>query len=146
MNKIMTWCTGLALIAAVAGCGQSAAVRAAGSWGQAIEVPGLAALNEAGHAGVASVSCASAGNCAVGGSYRDRHRHDQGFLAVERHGRWGKAIEVPGLGVLNTGRSQYIGGRVGVVGVVRRGGQLRRWRFLCQWRGSPRRRGPVGRH
>ncbi len=99
----MTWCTGLALISAAAGCGQPAAVRAAGSWGRAIEAPGLGALNTGGHAQVTSVSCASPGNCAAGGSYRDRHRHDQGFVAIEKNGRWGAAIEVPGLGVLNTG-------------------------------------------
>jgi hypothetical protein len=64
MSKIMTWCMGLALVGALAGCGQSVAVRTAGSWGRAIEVPGLGALNQAHDADLASVSCASAGNCA----------------------------------------------------------------------------------
>jgi len=40
-----------------------------GVWGRAIEVPGLAALNAGGTAGVVSVSCASAGNCAAAGDY-----------------------------------------------------------------------------
>jgi hypothetical protein len=79
------------------------AVERNGRWGKAIEVPGLGALNKAGFAGVGPVSCASAGNCAAGGAYRDRHGHRQGFVAVERNGRWGKAIEVPGLAALNTG-------------------------------------------
>jgi len=79
------------------------AVPAAGSWGKAIEVPGLGALNKGGTAVVVSVSCGSAGSCAAGGFYLDRHRHRQGFVAVERKGRWGRAIEVPGLGTLNTG-------------------------------------------
>jgi hypothetical protein len=48
-----------------------------------------------------SVSCASASNCAVGGNYTDGGQTGQGFVAVERHGRWGKAIEVPGLAALN---------------------------------------------
>ena len=77
---------------------------AAGSWGRAIEVPGLGALNKGANGdlvGVSSLSCASAGNCAAGGRYRDRHRHYQGFVVSERHGRWAKAIEVPGLGALN---------------------------------------------
>ena len=74
-----------------------------GVWGRAIEVPGLGALNKGGNAAVSSVSCGSAGSCAAGGDYRDRHGHRQGFVAVERHGRWGTAIEVPGLGALNTG-------------------------------------------
>jgi hypothetical protein len=73
-----------------------------GRWGRAIEVPGLAALNT-GNAEVTSVSCASAGNCTAAGSYADRRGHGQGFVAVERNGRWGKAIEVPGLGALNKG-------------------------------------------
>jgi|GEM_PF-1455511 len=79
------------------------AARQAGSWGRAIEVPGLGALNKGGGAGVTSVSCASAGNCSVGGGYTDRRGHQQGFVAVERRGRWGQAIEVPGLGALNKG-------------------------------------------
>jgi hypothetical protein len=76
---------------------------AAASWGKAIEVPGLGALNKGGTAQVLSVSCASTGNCVAGGEYADGSRHVQGFVADERNGRWGKAIEVPGLGALNTG-------------------------------------------
>ena len=79
------------------------AVERHGHWGQAIEVPGLGALNKGGEAAVAWVSCGSVGDCAAGGYYRDRHRHSQGFVAVERHGHWGRAIEVPGLGALNKG-------------------------------------------
>ncbi len=104
MRRIMTWCAGLALAGALAGCGQSPA---ASSGGLAIEVPGLGALNNgAGRSfttGVSSVSCASAGDCAAGGDYQDGDRHVQGFVAVELHGVWGQAIEVPGLGALNKG-------------------------------------------
>jgi hypothetical protein len=83
-----------------------AAFPAAGSWGRAIEVPGLGRLNKGGHARATAVSCPSAGNCAVGGWYRGRHGQ-QGFVADERHGRWRRAIEVPGLGALNKrGRAQ----------------------------------------
>jgi len=74
-----------------------------GRWGTAIEVPGLAALNTGGQAIVNAVSCASAGSCAAGGDYTDGGHELQGFVAVERDGRWGTAIEVPGLGALNTG-------------------------------------------
>ena len=49
LSKIMTWCTGLALASALAGCGQPTA-RTAGPWGRAIEIPGLAALDKGGHA------------------------------------------------------------------------------------------------
>ena len=39
------------------------------AWGAAEEVPGTAALNQGGNAGVNSVSCPSAGNCSAGGFY-----------------------------------------------------------------------------
>ena len=106
----MTWCAGLALAGALtgvlAGCGQSSAT---GSWGEANEVPGLAALNTGGDADVASVSCASEGNCAAGGSYKERHDHRHGFVAVEQNGGWGQAIEVPGLAALSTGGGADVG-------------------------------------
>ena len=76
-----------------------AAVPAAVSWGNAIEVPGLAALNTGGQAIVNAVSCGSAGNCAAAGPYDDL---SGGFVATEKNGRWGKAIAVPGLAALNT--------------------------------------------
>jgi hypothetical protein len=38
-----------------------------GVWGQALEVPSIAALNADGVAQVTSLSCASAGNCTAGG-------------------------------------------------------------------------------
>jgi hypothetical protein len=109
MSKIVTWCIGLALVGALAGCGQSAAaVRAAGLWGRAIEVPGLGALNKGGEAAVNSVACGSAGNCAAGGSYLDSVGNNQGFVVSERYGRWGKAIDVPGLAALNKGQSAEV--------------------------------------
>jgi hypothetical protein len=77
-----------------------------GTWGKAIEVPGLGALN-AGHTAKAwSVSCGSTGNCAAGGGYTDRRGNQQGFVVSEQNGTWGKAIEVPGLQTLNAGVAQ----------------------------------------
>ena len=74
-----------------------------GRWGKAIEVPGLAALNKGGDAagqlGVVRLGGQLRGRRAL----RGRRRRQQGFVAVERNGRWGKAIEVPGLAALNTG-------------------------------------------
>ncbi len=71
-------------------------------------MPGPGALNNGGSAGVTSVSCAPAGNCAAGGGHRDRGGHHQRFVAVERDGHWGMAIEVPGLGALNAGGNAEI--------------------------------------
>src|SRR5216683_896409 len=73
-----------------------------GTWHAAIEVPGTAALNKGGGAGVLSVSCASAGNCAAAGRYKDGSRHRQAFVASETDGTWHAAIEVPGTAVLNS--------------------------------------------
>src|SRR6266704_683775 len=80
-------------------------VPASGHWGTATPVPGLAGrgLNAGGRAGVRSVSCASAGNCTIGGSYRDGHSHGQAYVVSERNGRWGTAIEIPGTAGLNAG-------------------------------------------
>lgn len=73
-----------------------------GTWGKAIQMPGLGALNK-GIGAVESVSCASPGNCAASGIYQDRRHHREAFVAVQRHGTWGNAIEIPGLAALNTG-------------------------------------------
>jgi hypothetical protein len=54
-----------------------------GVWGTAVEVPGTAALKQGGLAGIASVSCASAGNCSAGGSYQDGSSHSQVFVVSE---------------------------------------------------------------
>ena len=77
-----------------------------GTWGKAVEVPGTAALNTGAIAVVYSVSCASAGNCAAGGSYRNDGF--QAFVVSERDGTWGTAVEVPRSGALNTGGQAQI--------------------------------------
>jgi hypothetical protein len=74
-------------------------------WSKAIPLPGLANQGKGGGAGVGEVSCWSAGNCAAAGIYQARRDiHEHGIVAVERHGRWAKAIAVPGLAALNKGR------------------------------------------
>ncbi|HET7012522.1 MAG TPA: Ig-like domain-containing protein [Streptosporangiaceae bacterium] len=72
-----------------------------GVWGNAIEVPGSGTLNADGNANVTSVSCPTAGNCAMGGNYRDGAGKNQAFVANEVNGVWGNVIEVPGSGTLN---------------------------------------------
>jgi len=74
-----------------------------GTWGQAKEVPGTAALNAGGWAVSESVSCASAGNCSAGGWYYDSSRNQQAFVVNQVGGTWGQAQEVP-----NTGSSAGI--------------------------------------
>ena len=79
-----------------------------GTWGNAIEVPGLGTLNKHGDARVYSVSCATAGNCAAVGGYQDRAAHFQVFAVNETNGIWGTAIKVPGSGILNVGGNAAI--------------------------------------
>ena len=79
-----------------------------GTWGNAKEVPGTAALNTGGHAAIAAVSCASAGNCGAGGVYTDSSHHRQAFVVSEANGTWGAAREVPGTAALNTGGNAEI--------------------------------------
>jgi len=76
-------------------------------WGTAQEVPGTAALNH-GRAFINSVSCASAGNCSAGGTYRNRSGHLQAFAVSQVNGSWHTAIEVPGIAVLNKGGQAHI--------------------------------------
>jgi hypothetical protein len=79
-----------------------------GHWGDVIEMPGLGALNKGGGAGVESVSCGATGNCAAVGDYTDGGDNGQGWVAVERDGRWGNAMNVPGLLALNSGMNAEV--------------------------------------
>jgi len=74
-----------------------------GVWGHALEVPGIAALNQGGNASIESVSCGAAGNCSAGGFYTDVSGNEQVFVVNETRGTWGNAKEVPGSGALNQG-------------------------------------------
>jgi hypothetical protein len=72
-----------------------------GTWGKAIEVPGIAALNQGGNATIFSVSCAWPGSCSAGGVYSGRYGHGQAFVVSQVRGTWGSAEEVPGTAALN---------------------------------------------
>ncbi len=73
-----------------------------GVWGNAIEVPGIEALNTGGYAEVRSISCAAAGNCTAVGSYSDGPQSAQAFVVDETNGVWDTAIEAPGSAALNS--------------------------------------------
>jgi outer membrane protein OmpA-like peptidoglycan-associated protein len=49
-----------------------------------------------GYAQLKALSCASPGNCTVGGTYDDSDGHEQAFVASDEDYTWGDAIEVPG--------------------------------------------------
>src|SRR6266851_4973254 len=92
---------------------------------------GQAALNFGGPASTDSVSCATVGNCAVGGSYTDATGNNgqaQTFVLNETNGAFRKAIQVPGLVTLNAGSNASIdsvscgaAGNCAVVGTYRDG-------------------------
>jgi hypothetical protein len=97
-----------------------------GRWGTAIEVPGTAALNTGGNATVTSVSCATAGNCTAAGTYGDSSGHGQAFVVSQVNGRWGTAIEVPGIAALNTGGHAVLSSvSCGAAGNCSAGGQYK---------------------
>ncbi|MSV41669.1 MAG: hypothetical protein F2907_08655, partial [Actinobacteria bacterium] len=82
--------------------GSVSSVNATSDWGNAIPIPALIGLNTGGDAQGTSVSCASAGNCAVTGHY-DNGVGEQGFVVNQTGGTWGNAIPIPALIGLNTG-------------------------------------------
>jgi hypothetical protein len=77
----------------------------AGRWARAMEVPGTAGAGSE----ISSVSCPSPGSCAADGLYTDRSGRGQAFVVSERDGRWGRAMNVPGLARLNAGHGVTIG-------------------------------------
>jgi len=79
----------------------------AGEWGDALPVPGLAALNLGNYVDVFSVSCTSPGNCSAVGRYNDGSAQ-QGFLVDRVGGAWQQAVPVPGLGALDVGRNSAV--------------------------------------
>jgi hypothetical protein len=81
----------------------SSRAEAPGTWDNATDVPGTAALNAGGNAGTNSISCSSSGNCSAGGSYYDGSALSQAFVVNETNGTWGNAVEVPGSAALNVG-------------------------------------------
>src|SRR5215472_8990585 len=76
--------------------------RVDGNWSTAVEIPGTVALDPGGTHTVHpySLSCSSAGNCGVTGSYWDAGKI-QAFVDSEVNGKWRTAIDVPGTVALN---------------------------------------------
>jgi hypothetical protein len=94
-------CAALLVLAVPAAPAGAATALPGGTWGNARELPGIAALNVGGGAQVDMMTCASPGNCVTGGYYSDSHGKYQSFVATETDGTWGSAQEVPGTAALN---------------------------------------------
>jgi hypothetical protein len=75
-------------------------------WTNAIEMPGLATLNQT-TAASGPIVCTSAGNCVTGGAFTDGTTAEQAFLSQETNGEWSSATEVAA--ALN------VGGTAGIV-------------------------------
>jgi hypothetical protein len=131
-------CVGLSLVLAQAAAASAAAARGGlagthaaagarvaahgGTWGTAMEVPGITALNKGGTAAIDSVSCARAGTCSAGGFYTDASGHRQALVAGEVRGVWGKAQQVPGTAALNKGDAEINSVSCGRAGTCSAGG------------------------
>ena len=90
-------------------------VQTNGTWGEATEIPGSGALNIGATssnlgAAVNSVGCATANNCAIGGSYVDKNGVQQPFVELDVNGRFATMQEVPGTAALNVGATASDGG------------------------------------
>jgi hypothetical protein len=71
-----------------------------GTWGAVTLIPGIAGLpggEASSYPDDSSLSCPSAGNCTISGTYVSKRDHVQMFIATEKNGRWGRAQAPPGL-------------------------------------------------
>jgi hypothetical protein len=77
-----------------------------GTWGTAVAVKGIGALDTGHSSQLTAVSCGTAGgagNCTAGGTYfRAKDASQQAFTVTELNGAWGTAREVAGLEKWNT--------------------------------------------
>ncbi|HUZ42640.1 MAG TPA: fibronectin type III domain-containing protein [Acidimicrobiales bacterium] len=76
-------------------------------WTSAIELPGLATLNQT-TAVPGPIVCTSAGNCVSGGGYAGSSQDQQAFLSQETSGVWSKAVEIGA--ALNVGGYALVNG------------------------------------
>ena len=92
-------CCGLAAGTGPAMAGPAPAGKAvpSGHWGAVHGVRGAAALLTGEAAVVNAVSCSAPGECTAGGSYAGTSPDENqlGFVADERHGVWGAAVQLP---------------------------------------------------
>jgi hypothetical protein len=72
------------------------ATETGGTWGQAQQVAGVAALDSGGWSNLRSVSCAGSGECAAIGVYKGATNDDYGWAATESGGSWAPAQQLPG--------------------------------------------------
>ena len=79
-----------------------------GVWGKAQVVPGFTPREASENTEVYVISCPSAGNCSAGGSYAVKNNNTLIFVLSEKHGTWGRAIEVPDSARIGSGGGSFI--------------------------------------
>jgi hypothetical protein len=76
-------------------------------------LPGSIQLNKGDQGSINQISCSSAGNCGVVGAYSAEYDYGfvftQPFVANEAHGKWSKAIGVPGIKVQAVNQAGQVG-------------------------------------
>jgi hypothetical protein len=94
----------------------------AGTWGSAVQMPGIASHNRGSSTEIYSISCNSLGTCSAGGYYENDASRELAFVSTESGGHWGSVTEVRGIGAVSPGGDSAItqlscpssGGCVGV--------------------------------
>ena len=89
-------CSAVGTYGASSGLAVFVSTELSGVWGTAIELPGLAALNQGNKTGSPVMSCGAPGDCSLGGFY-GVGRLSKPYLASQRNGIWGQAREVRGI-------------------------------------------------
>ncbi len=76
-----------------------------GTWSRPHALPGMAAIDAPHQANLSTLYCTAPAECAIGGlgAMTPGNVSSQGYLDTETHGRWGKALIVPGITTLETG-------------------------------------------
>jgi hypothetical protein len=77
-------------------------------WTNAIEMPGLATLNQT-TAQSGPIVCTSSGNCVSGGTFSDASQNQQAFLSDETNGVWSSATE--------EAKALNVGGTAGIIAI-----------------------------
>jgi large repetitive protein len=79
-----------------------------GTWGSAVALPGLAALNVGNAAAPEQISCSGPGDCVVGGQYSLSTTQFGAFIASEAGGTWASAEIPSGIATLDVGHNSAV--------------------------------------
>ena len=83
------------------------AFKSPSGWGALTSVPGLNEANTGNNASVTSISCASDGDCTLGGRFREGTAY-HAFVASSVDGILGTYTEIPGLRFANSGENSLV--------------------------------------